>query len=142
MISPKDYGKFFTKPRKGELAAFRSDLDVAMRRAHSRDGDGRRVLVLWRDMEKLDSAVEREFLEARLKHDGPARAQRAGGHAQPGLRQEWNPVSGEPCREASPVGADYPAPGGAWAWFRVGDYDNAAPAALPAGQKSRKIRIF
>jgi type III restriction enzyme len=35
MISPKDYGKFFTKLRKGELAGFRSDLDVAMHRAQS-----------------------------------------------------------------------------------------------------------
>jgi hypothetical protein len=35
MISPKDYGKFFTKLRKRELAGFRSELDVAMRRAQS-----------------------------------------------------------------------------------------------------------
>jgi adenine-specific DNA-methyltransferase len=33
--------------------------------------NGRRVLVLWRDTDKLDPAVEREFLEARLKKIGP-----------------------------------------------------------------------
>lgn len=35
------------------------------------DRDGRRVLVLWRDLEGLDPAVERHFLEGRLKADGP-----------------------------------------------------------------------
>lgn len=30
MISPKDYGKFFTKLREGDLVGFRSQLDVAM----------------------------------------------------------------------------------------------------------------
>jgi type III restriction enzyme len=33
MISPKDYGKFFTKLRKQDLVGFRSDLDVAMGKA-------------------------------------------------------------------------------------------------------------
>ena len=33
MLTPKDYGKFFTKIREGELAGFRSELDVAMARA-------------------------------------------------------------------------------------------------------------
>ena len=33
MLSPKDYGKFFTKLREGELVGFRSDLDVAMAKA-------------------------------------------------------------------------------------------------------------
>jgi len=33
MLTPKDYGKFFTKLREGELAGFRSELDVAMTRA-------------------------------------------------------------------------------------------------------------
>lgn len=37
----------------------------------AKDRNGRRVLVLWRDMEKLDPAVERKFLEARFKEDGP-----------------------------------------------------------------------
>ena len=33
MLTPKDYGKFFTKLREGDLAGFRSELDVAMTRA-------------------------------------------------------------------------------------------------------------
>ena len=41
------------------------------RAVKAKKADGRRVLVLWRDMDKLDPAVEREFLEARLKQDGP-----------------------------------------------------------------------
>ena len=41
------------------------------RAVKAKNADGRRVLVLWRDMEKLDPAVERQFLEARLKQDGP-----------------------------------------------------------------------
>jgi hypothetical protein len=35
--------------------------------------------MLRRDMQKLNPAVERMFLEARLTQDGPARAPRAGG---------------------------------------------------------------
>lgn len=41
------------------------------RAVKAKKADGRRVLVLWRDMDKLDPAVERKFLEARLKQDGP-----------------------------------------------------------------------
>jgi adenine-specific DNA-methyltransferase len=41
------------------------------RAVKAKKGDGRRVLVLWRDIDKLDPAVERKFLEARLKEDGP-----------------------------------------------------------------------
>jgi len=41
------------------------------RAVKAKNAAGRRVLVLWRDMEKLDPAVERKFLEARLKKDGP-----------------------------------------------------------------------
>jgi type III restriction enzyme len=33
MLTPKDYGKFFTELREGELVGFRSDLDVAMAKA-------------------------------------------------------------------------------------------------------------
>lgn len=33
MLTPKDYGKFFTQLREGELTGFRSELDVAMARA-------------------------------------------------------------------------------------------------------------
>jgi len=33
MLTPRDYGKFFTKLREGELAGFRSELDVAMAKA-------------------------------------------------------------------------------------------------------------
>jgi adenine-specific DNA-methyltransferase len=36
----------------------------------AKDRNGRSVLVLWRDMENLNPAVERKFLEARLKRDG------------------------------------------------------------------------
>ena len=35
MVSPKDYGKFFTKLRKGDLVGFRSELDVAVRTAQA-----------------------------------------------------------------------------------------------------------
>ena len=41
------------------------------RAVKAKKADGRRVLVLWRDMDKLDPAVERKFLEARSKQDGP-----------------------------------------------------------------------
>lgn len=41
------------------------------RAVKAKNRGGRRVLVLWRDMEKLDPAVERKFLEARFKQDGP-----------------------------------------------------------------------
>lgn len=41
------------------------------RAVKARKADGRRVLVLWRDMDKLDPAVERKFLEAQLKQDDP-----------------------------------------------------------------------
>lgn len=41
------------------------------RAVKAKKADGRRVLVLWRDMDKLDPAVERNFLVARLKEDGP-----------------------------------------------------------------------
>lgn len=33
MLTPKDYGKFFTKLRSGDLVGFRSELDVAMAKA-------------------------------------------------------------------------------------------------------------
>ncbi|HEY5911627.1 MAG TPA: DEAD/DEAH box helicase family protein [Verrucomicrobiae bacterium] len=35
MVSPKDYGKFFTELRKGKLVGFRSELDVVMVKAQS-----------------------------------------------------------------------------------------------------------
>ncbi len=35
MLSPQDYGKFFTKLRKRDLVRFRSELDVAMAKANS-----------------------------------------------------------------------------------------------------------
>jgi len=41
------------------------------RAVKAKKADGRRVLVLWRDMDKLDPAVERKFLEARSKQDEP-----------------------------------------------------------------------
>ncbi len=37
----------------------------------ARSRDDRRVLVLWRDMADLDPVVERKFLEAKLKEEGP-----------------------------------------------------------------------
>jgi hypothetical protein len=33
MLLPRDYGKFFTKLREGELGGFRSELDVSMAKA-------------------------------------------------------------------------------------------------------------
>ena len=33
MLTPRDYGKFFTKFRSGDLVGFRSELDVAMAKA-------------------------------------------------------------------------------------------------------------
>jgi adenine-specific DNA-methyltransferase len=41
------------------------------RAVKGRNRDGRRTLVLWRDVENLDPAEERRFLEARLKGEGP-----------------------------------------------------------------------
>ena len=41
------------------------------RAVRGKNGEGRRVLVLWRDMDNLDPRVEREFLESRLKSEGP-----------------------------------------------------------------------
>jgi len=41
------------------------------RAVKAKKADGRCVLVLWREMDKFDPAVERRFLEARLKQDGP-----------------------------------------------------------------------
>ena len=41
------------------------------RAVKGKNGEGRRVLVLWRDMDKLDPRVEREFLESKLKSEGP-----------------------------------------------------------------------
>jgi type III restriction enzyme len=35
MLTPKDYGKFFTELRQGELSGFRSEIDVAMLKASS-----------------------------------------------------------------------------------------------------------
>ncbi|MBU6400866.1 MAG: hypothetical protein KGS61_11150, partial [Verrucomicrobia bacterium] len=35
MVSPKDYGKFFTELRKRKLVGFRSALDVAMVKVQS-----------------------------------------------------------------------------------------------------------
>ncbi|MCU0770493.1 MAG: site-specific DNA-methyltransferase [Verrucomicrobia bacterium] len=57
------------------------------RAVKAKKADGRRVLVLWRDMDKLDPAVERKFLEARLKQDGPFdEAWINGDCAVPGVR--------------------------------------------------------
>jgi len=33
MITPKDYNKFFQKLREGDLAGFRSELDVIMQKS-------------------------------------------------------------------------------------------------------------
>jgi hypothetical protein len=41
------------------------------RAVKSRNGEGRRVLVLWRDMDGLDPVEERRFLEAKLKTEDP-----------------------------------------------------------------------
>lgn len=43
----------------------------AYRAVKGRKKDGRPVLVLWRDTEGLDPVVERQFLEKKLKTDGP-----------------------------------------------------------------------
>lgn len=37
----------------------------------ARERADRRMLVLWRDTEGLSPAIEREFLEAKLKDEGP-----------------------------------------------------------------------
>jgi adenine-specific DNA-methyltransferase len=36
-----------------------------------RNREGRRILVLWRDMEKLNPKIEREFIEDKVKSEGP-----------------------------------------------------------------------
>ncbi len=52
----------------------------------ARDREGRRVLVLWRDMGDLDPAVERKFLERKLKAEGPFDEQWINGDtATPGV---------------------------------------------------------
>jgi adenine-specific DNA-methyltransferase len=54
------------------LETWVNDKDKRSYRAVKARGKGeRRVLVLWRDMEGLDPVVEREFLEAKLKAEGP-----------------------------------------------------------------------
>jgi adenine-specific DNA-methyltransferase len=53
----------------------------------AKKADGRPVLVLWRDMGELDPAVERKFLEAPLKQDGPfEEAWINGDTATPGVQ--------------------------------------------------------
>jgi hypothetical protein len=54
------------------LETWKNDKDKRMYRAvKGRNGNGRRVLVLWRDMKDLDPVVERGFLEGKLKAEGP-----------------------------------------------------------------------
>ncbi|MBI3302059.1 MAG: site-specific DNA-methyltransferase [Deltaproteobacteria bacterium] len=52
-----------------------------------RDRDRHRVLALWRDMEGLDPAMERRFLEEKLKAEGPFDEKLINGDtATPGIR--------------------------------------------------------
>jgi adenine-specific DNA-methyltransferase len=52
-----------------------------------RGENGRRTLVLWRDMEALDPALERQFLESKLKDEGPFEEMLINGDtATPGVR--------------------------------------------------------
>jgi len=52
----------------------------------ARDRAERRVLVLWRDMEGLDPVVERQFLETRVKTEGPSDEMLINGDtAAPGI---------------------------------------------------------
>ncbi len=53
------------------LETWHNDKDNRSYRAvKARNREGRRVLVLWRDMDGLNPAVERQFLEAKLKAEG------------------------------------------------------------------------
>ncbi len=36
-----------------------------------KNGERRRILILWRDMENLDPKIERQFLESKIKSEGP-----------------------------------------------------------------------
>jgi len=57
------------------------------RAVKGKDRDERRVLVLWRDMEGLDPAVERQFLEPKLQAEGPFDEVLINGDAAvPGIR--------------------------------------------------------
>jgi adenine-specific DNA-methyltransferase len=57
------------------------------RAVKGKNGEGRRVLVLWRDMDKLDPKVEREFLESKLESEGPFDEILINGDsATPGIR--------------------------------------------------------
>lgn len=52
-----------------------------------RNREGRRVLILWRDMEGFDPATERRFLEGKLKTDGPFEEVLINGDtATPGIK--------------------------------------------------------
>jgi adenine-specific DNA-methyltransferase len=53
------------------IETWHNDKDNRSYRAvKARNREGRRVLVLWRDMDGLNPAVERQFLEAKLKTEG------------------------------------------------------------------------
>ena len=43
----------------------------AYRAVKGKKGNGERILILWRDMAGLDPVVERQFLEGKLKDEGP-----------------------------------------------------------------------
>jgi len=53
----------------------------------ARDRQGKRILVLWRDMTDLEPAAERRFLEPKLKAEDPFDEMWINGDAAvPGLR--------------------------------------------------------
>lgn len=70
------------------LDAWDDEADKRFYRAvKASDRNGRRVLVLWRDMEGLDPVVERRFLEAKLKTEGAFDEMLINGDtATPGFR--------------------------------------------------------
>jgi hypothetical protein len=70
------------------LATWVNDQDTRTYRAvKGRNRDGRRVLILWRDMKDLDPSVERRFLEAKLKAEGSFEEVLINGDAAtPGFR--------------------------------------------------------
>jgi adenine-specific DNA-methyltransferase len=70
------------------LETWVNDLDNRTYRAvKARNRDGRRMLILWRDMEGLDPVLERHFLEGRLMGEEPFEEMLINGDsATPGFR--------------------------------------------------------
>lgn len=53
----------------------------------AKDKSDQRILIIWRDMKDLDPAVERHFLESKIKSEGPFNEMLINGDtATPGIQ--------------------------------------------------------